>query len=591
MSFFKNILPKTLKSKLLIAFFSIGFFPYLLMLIYSHNLGEEKILQNTLRTEQAQMHQVKTHIETQLSSLGKELHFLASLDMMNDMIVGDVDKRISQLLLHKQKDLDLDISLFTLDLNQKIIASSLRKTESIFKYKEAFQKSLKEEKGYFFTEKSLMLFSPIISSMQKDQVLGYLCLSYSFSNFKTFTRLKKGMSTMLYHHEQSFKVGEVYEESLLSVLGEDPQYIGKEYLVIQEKFEGLLSGWSMVTMLKKSVALKFLDDFIFLIWGLLALGFAVIALLSLWISKRIVEPIAKLSHATKAIIATKDYSTQVPLSSDGEIAELTHDFNVMVKETQHAFEVLEEENKLRLLLAQTEEVSQAKSSFISLMSHELRTPLHTILSAAQYLIGYENLSLEQQTKVATMETSAHHLLGMINDILDLAQIEAGKVLAKALWISTEEVESLIDDILMMLGVLAEQKEIDISVENQVQQSQDVYVDITLLKQIIINLLSNAIKFTDEGSIKLVLKSDKEHFYIEIQDSGIGISKEAMQHLFEDFSQVKQSKRTEKKGSGLGLAISRKLAALFDAEVTLESKGEGEGSKASIKVKIQPIPVT
>ncbi len=692
MNYLRTIFPKTLKSKLRIALFGIGFFPYLLILIYSYNLGEKKILDNAILTYHNQMSQVKKRVEDQLLSLQKEMRFLASLDIMNDMIVGDVDKRISQLLIQKQKDLALEMDLFTLTPENKVISSTAMNLPNSFAYIDEFNNKLKENKNYFFTDKSIIIFTPIYSTLQKDQLLGYLCMEYALLNLDYFTVQAKGIRSMLYHPYSSVKIGEVYNNDLLLDIKErNNQYVSDNYLVLDEKFEGIMSEWIIVYMIEKSVALTFLDGFIFFVWGLFALGILVIALTSFWISRRILEPIAKLSDATKSIISTQDYSTQVSISSQGEISELAKDFNVMVRETNRAFKILEEENQLRLLrfvqlinifnrliqtqsedacislamdelqtlmphqhfsfstaypkeesnkknqymmlyvkdfekqtsdfygvisldrtiqitdpheekfyrsiatmimlqldqirlIEQTKAVSHAKSTFISHMSHELRTPLHTILSSTQYLIAYENLTHQQQEMVETMQSSADHLLGMINDILDLVKIESGKVTIDLVQQTSDEIEILTQDVINMLEVLAEQKEITITFNNRLSKRMKVTIDIRYFKQILINLLSNAIKFTENGSIDMSLEECGESLCLSIQDSGIGISEDDLKSIFDEFTQVKNKSKDQEKGSGLGLAISRKLAHLFHADVILESEGLGYGTKAIIKFR-------
>jgi signal transduction histidine kinase len=133
----------------------------------------------------------------------------------------------------------------------------------------------------------------------------------------------------------------------------------------------------------------------------------------------------------------------------------------------------------------------------------------------------------------------------------------------------------------MLEVLAQQKDIVITFDNRVTASVYVYLDIRLFKQIIINLLSNAIKFTAKGSIEFVLVQSSGGLELTIQDSGIGISPHNLSKLFSEFSQIKEKKQTQEKGSGLGLAISKKLSRLFDADLLLESDGEGLGTRAIV----------
>lgn len=689
MNLLKNILPQTLKSKLRIALFTIGFLPYLFILIYSYNLGEKKILENAIVTQRNHMEEVKKAIGTQLLSLEKEMHFLASLDIMNDMTVGDIDKRISQLLSQKQKDLSLNMHLFTLNPNYEIIASSDTKVQHHFIYKEVFAKALLQKETYFITDKNIVMFTPIHSTLQRNDLLGYLFAEYSLSNLKHFTVVQKGVRSMLYRSDTHMHIAHVFEDETLDLKKGRSHYISNTYLVLHEALNGMLSQWILVYMIKKSVALEYVDTFIFFVWMLFALGFIVIAIVSVWISKRILNPISQLSKATQSIIATKDYTTQVSIDSQGEISELANDFNALIRETNHAFTVLEEENTLRLLrfvqlitifnrliqtqseeacialaldelqtlmphqhfefssqyptevkpsslsqymmlyvkdfnkqtsnfygvisldqssqindpheekfyrsiatmimlqldqirlIEQTQATSHAKSTFISHMSHELRTPLHTILSSTQYLIGYENLSHKQQEIIATMESSADHLLGMINDILDLVQIEAGKVSVTTIKQSSDEIEVLTQDVITMLELLAEQKGIKIILNNTITDSMYVMIDTRLFKQILINLLANAIKFTQQGSIDFKLEKCDNALCITIQDSGIGISKEDLSLLFDDFTQATQQNDTQQKGSGLGLAISRKLAHLFNAELKLESKGIDHGTKAII----------
>ncbi len=687
----QTLLPKTLKVKLRIALFSIGFLPYFLILIYTHNLGEEKIIDDVLKTHYAQMSQVKKSVEEQFVSLQKEMRFLASLDIMNDMIVKDVDKRIAQLLIQKEQDLAMNLDLFTLDMSEQVISFSHHQKYN-FKYNTSFQEALTHKKSYFFTRNSVVLFTPIYSSLESSEQLGYLLLNYSLLNLKSFTQHKEGIHSIIYHRNSQIEIGEKYKDIVLDITPIRGQSIDDSYLVLYEPFKGILDAWSLVYMIEKSVALAFLDSFIFFVWGLFGLGFVIIALISWWISKRILYPISKLSQATQSIISTQDYTTQVSVKSQGEISTLADDFNAMIRETNNAFEVLEKENKLRLLrfiqlinifnqlietqseeacitialdelkelmphqkfsfsreyptykqsekrlnylmlyiknfkkqscdfygvihleytqelndsyeykfyrsiatmimlqldqirlIEQTQEISRAKSNFISHMSHELRTPLHTILSSTQYLISYENLTEQQQEKIATVESSADHLLGMINDILDLAQIEAGKISATIIKISSDEVEKIIEEIISMLEVLAEQKNIAIRFENKIPKPIIVQVDIRLLKQIIINLLSNAIKFTHQGSIDLLLELHAQGLAIKIQDSGIGISPQNLSKLFDEFSQIKNQDTNQQKGSGLGLAISKKLSKLFDGDIILESEGEGCGTKAIVVLR-------
>jgi len=679
---FKKLLPQTLKSKLIIALFSIGFLPYLFILLYTHSLGEEKILNDAITMHHTQMLQTKKQIQNQLYHIQKEIAFLASLDIMNDMIVGDIDKRIAQILIQKQKDLALDMDFYAIDMKYRVVASS-KLSQNKFTNISKLKKAINNKKVYFFTDKSIIFFTPIISILQNNQQVGYLLSIYKLSNLSKFTLNKREIRSMLYNRTTKQQIGAVYSDEVLNIKGDEGEYLTKKYLVLYKQFNGILSEWSLVYMSKKSVALAFLDDFILFVWWLFGLGFIVIAFVSWWISRRILQPIAKLSNATQSIITTKDYTTQVDIKSQGEISQLADDFNIMIQETNNAFKVLEEENRLRLLrfiqlinifnsliqtqseeeciklavreleilmpkqsfifskkypstkeimmlyiknfkrescdfygvimldknqeididtkkfynsiatmimlqldqirlIEETKEVSRSKSDFISYISHELRTPLHTILTSTQYLIAYEDLTHSQQKKIVTMESSANHLLGMINDILDLAQIEAGKVTVTPTTQSSDNIELLTQEVITMLEVLSE--DAPLTLVNRIKTPIKVTVDIKLLKQIIINLISNAIKFTDKGSIDCEIEASTTKLYIIIQDSGIGLEPQEIDSLFENFSQIQHTNSSQQKGSGLGLVISRKLAQLFGGDIKISSKGRGFGVKAIIEIK-------
>ena len=687
--FKKRFSVKTLQTKLRLALFATGFFPFVFILIYIHNLGEKKILNDTLTIHHTQIHMIKKSIENQLLSLQKELKFLSSLEIMNDMIVSDVDKRIAQILLQKKEDLNLKIELYALDTNSRIVASTTHEVKTLFTYKKRLLQILETKKNYFFKNNNLYLISKIQSNLQKETTLGYLIIKYSLSNLDSFSIQQKGIRSLFYFPVLGLKIGQMFDNKPFKLTAYKNDFITSKYLILNEQFNGVLSKGFIVYMIKKSVALSFLDEFMKFVWIVFILGFIIIGFLSWWISKRILQPIAKLSTATQSIIDTQDYTTQVALSSEGEIKELADNFNAMIREINQSFTLLEEENKVRLLrfiqlinifnrliqtksektcinlvleelqtlvpqqtftfsseypkkeeslnlmlyvkdyekelshfygvisvsgsekiidveeirfykavatmimlqldqirlIAQTKAVSSAKSTFISHMSHELRTPLHTILSSTQYLIGYEGLSLSQQEKIATIESSADHLLGMINDILDLVQIEAGKISVHAKNVTTTQVENILEEVIAMLNLLAEQKGLTLKFNNQLKKSINVLVDEKFLKQILINLLSNAIKFTNNGHIEVVMQENDKRLCITVKDSGIGLSQNSIESLFNEFTQFNHENKNTQKGSGLGLAISKKLAHLFEADIILESKGIGEGTTAILTLKI------
>jgi len=234
------------------------------------------------------------------------------------------------------------------------------------------------------------------------------------------------------------------------------------------------------------------------------------------------------------------------------------------------------------MIKKIQSASEAKTAFISGMSHELRTPLSAIIGFSQYLITYEELEVDQISTISKIEKAALHLLDIINGILDIAKIEAGKM---ELNLEEIHVESLLDECIDITSSLAEDKDIKIVTKYTALTSLHVSSDAKYFKQIIINLLSNAIKFTQEGSVTLYTSIKEETLTIKVIDTGVGLSKENLAKVFEEFVQFKNSGTTKQKGTGLGLPLSKHIAHALNAELTLFSKGEGYGSEAILEFNL------
>ena len=171
---------------------------------------------------------------------------------------------------------------------------------------------------------------------------------------------------------------------------------------------------------------------------------------------------------------------------------------------------------------------------------------------------------------------------MINDILDIAKIEAGKMETH---IEEFDLGMLLNEITSMLTPLAEQKGLELHL-NRPQEQLVMHSDPKFVKQIVVNLLSNAIKFTQEGSVTLDLKRNDENIMIIVTDTGIGIEAENLKRLFDDFTQLDNTMQKKYKGTGLGLSLSKKLANILGGDVELRSEGLGKGSQAIVVLPIE-----
>ena len=224
-----------------------------------------------------------------------------------------------------------------------------------------------------------------------------------------------------------------------------------------------------------------------------------------------------------------------------------------------------------------EAANRAKSLFLANMSHEIRTPMNAILGYSQLMLRDKELSQQQAQRVGVIQTSGEHLLGLINDVLEMSKIEAGRV---ELHEAPFDFHGLVGDIENMFRVRTQEKHLQFRCDVAETVPRRIRADQGKLRQILINLLGNAVKFTEAGEVVLRVAADalgdkRVRVVVEVEDTGIGIEAEAQQRIFDYFEQAKAG-RTPGEGSGLGLPISRKYADLMEAELSLASE-PGQGS--------------
>ncbi|HSF83776.1 MAG TPA: ATP-binding protein [Anaerolineales bacterium] len=223
------------------------------------------------------------------------------------------------------------------------------------------------------------------------------------------------------------------------------------------------------------------------------------------------------------------------------------------------------------------ELDHLKSAFLANMSHELRTPLNSILGFAQVILeGIDGpLTEDMENDLGLIAKNGKYLLNLINDVLDMAKIEAGRM---SLTLESFDLRELIEDVLDTTSPLARHKELYLSLEANPLENWGITADRFRLRQILLNIVGNAIKFTEQGGVTVKAEKRETQILVCIQDTGIGIPPERLEDIFEAFSQVDTSTTRKVGGTGLGLPISRRLVELHGGRLWAESSGHsGEGS--------------
>ena len=232
-----------------------------------------------------------------------------------------------------------------------------------------------------------------------------------------------------------------------------------------------------------------------------------------------------------------------------------------------------------------QEANRLKSEFLANMSHELRTPLNGVIGFSEYIIDGKAgpLTSAQREYLTDVLTSAQHLLQLINDVLDLAKVEAGKMQVNA---ETFSVKKAVDEVCSIIRSLAARKFVALNVETPSDAAVAV-LDVVKFKQILYNLLSNAVKFTPEnGAIKLSARIENERIRAQVTDTGIGIKEEDLARLFREFQQLDSGFGRQQQGTGLGLALTKKIVELQGGCITVESEF-GKGSTFTVDLPAVP----
>ena len=243
---------------------------------------------------------------------------------------------------------------------------------------------------------------------------------------------------------------------------------------------------------------------------------------------------------------------------------------------------------------EADRANRAKTSFLATMSHEIRTPMNAVIGMLELALKRADKGVLDRFSIEVASRSAHGLLDLIGDILDVVKIESGKLTLSP---QRANLRTLVESVMQVFDGVARQKGLQLLLEFDAHANGDVLVDPLHFKQILSNLLSNAIKFTSAGHVRLVLSvmpsADESRLALKVivKDTGVGISVESQKALFKPFSQAKEGEQTVHRGSGLGLLISRTLCVMMQGQLTLSSV-VGEGTQVEVLLtllKLPPLP--
>jgi signal transduction histidine kinase len=328
------------------------------------------------------------------------------------------------------------------------------------------------------------------------------------------------------------------------------------------------------------------------------IGFALIPSLSLLICSLfillflldhyMIKPINRFTGQVKTIRRTRDFHEQVTVPNEPEIGLLAREFNRLMRRLGLYYQKRNiAEEKLREALQMADQANRSKSIFLANMSHEIRTPMNAILGFSD-LLAEEDLSESQMEYVNTIRTSGQSLLELINDILDLSKIEAGRLIIEPVECALIEHLNAIADLMVPL---ARQRSLEFRVNIAKDCPVSIQTDPLRLKQCLINLIGNALKFTRQGHVYVNVYTDRgpdgDFICLGVEDTGIGIPADRQAAIFEAFTQSDASTCRQFGGTGLGLTITKKLVEMMQGQITLQSE-PGKGSVFTLRLPEKPV---
>ena len=436
---------------------------------------------------------------------------------------------------------------------------------------------------FLLTEDPVLIASqPILTSEDEGPIRGALIMGYYLDATNIDRLAEITLLSLSVHRIDDRQMPADFQTARLSLSQEAP-------ILVQPLGEQYVAGYALLMdVYGKPVLVLRVDmprdiyqrgqiSIAYFVLSMVVVGLGIAGVAILIMEKQVLSRLVRLSKRVSSIGTSGDLSTRVSMGGGDEVSKLADTIDVMTETLEQSSKTLREKNE------QLEEADRAKSEFLAHMSHELRTPLNVIMGFSELMLDGVpgKVNKEQRQCLNDIWSGGQHLLGLINDILDLSKVESGKMELKLRDIELPGViESLRSEIMPML--VTRKQSLDIKVEKGLPL---VRADRAKVRQVLLNLLSNATKFTPDGG-KLKVEAVRENNWcrVSVIDNGIGIKKKDQERIFEPFCQLDSTLSEEERGTGLGLAIARQIIERHGGRIWVESE-YGKGSRFTFTLPV------